>query len=182
MFPKVSQWSVETLSNNNDASMQGLINGDRIFCPASEWVNPQSCANICRRRLPLLAADQSSRPAPAPAGANPTCSPSTSKGGLFAFGAALAYDFLHDRIRVNTVVPGGGGIVTGMSLGRVGGDINDLGRSAPGTAAGRRATGEDVAKTVAFLLSPDAETLSGTVIDVGCFAHQGGPLKPPKSP
>jgi NAD(P)-dependent dehydrogenase (short-subunit alcohol dehydrogenase family) len=107
---------------------------------------------------------------------------STSKGGLFAFGAALAYDFLHDRIRVNTVVPGGGGIVAGMSLGRVGGDINGLGRSAPGTAAGRRATGEDVARTVAFLLSPDAETLSGTVIDVGCFAHQGGPLKPPKSP
>lgn len=105
---------------------------------------------------------------------------STSKGGLFAFSAALAYDFLHDRIRVNTVVPGGGGIVTGMSLGRVGGDIHRLGRDAPGTAAGRRATGEDIAKAVAFLLSPDAETLSGTVIDVGCFAHQGGPLKPAK--
>jgi NAD(P)-dependent dehydrogenase (short-subunit alcohol dehydrogenase family) len=105
---------------------------------------------------------------------------STSKGGLFAFSAALAYDFLQDRIRVNTVVPGGGGIVTGMSLGRVDGDINRLGRDVPGTAAGRRATGEDVAKAVAFLLSPDAETLSGTVIDVGCFAHQGGPLKAPR--
>jgi NAD(P)-dependent dehydrogenase (short-subunit alcohol dehydrogenase family) len=107
---------------------------------------------------------------------------STSKGGLHTFSAALAYDFFHDRIRVNTVIPGGGGIVTGMSVGRVGGDINRvLGRDAPGTAAGRRATGEDIAKAVAFLLSTDAEALSGTVIDVGCFAHQGGPLKPAKS-
>jgi NAD(P)-dependent dehydrogenase (short-subunit alcohol dehydrogenase family) len=107
---------------------------------------------------------------------------STSKGGLHTFSAALAYDFFHDRIRVNTVIPGGGGIVTGMSVGRVGGDVNRvLGRDAPGTAAGRRATGDDIAKAVAFLLSPDAETLSGTVIDVGCFAHQGGPLKPAKT-
>lgn len=101
---------------------------------------------------------------------------SASKGGLFALSAATAYDFLHDRIRVNTVIPGGGGIVSGMSLGRVGGDTSRLGKSAPGTAAGRVATGDDVANVVAFLLSPEAETISGTVIDVGCFAHQGGPV------
>ena len=103
---------------------------------------------------------------------------SASKGGLFALGAAMAYDFLHQGIRVNTVVPGGGGIVSGMSLGRVGGDAARLGRGAPGTAAGRTATGDDVANAVAFLLSPDAATLSGTVIDVGCFAQQGGPAPP----
>ena len=45
---------------------------------------------------------------------------SASKGGVVALSAAMAYDFLHDRIRVNTVIPGGGGIVSGMSLGRVG--------------------------------------------------------------
>jgi NAD(P)-dependent dehydrogenase (short-subunit alcohol dehydrogenase family) len=101
---------------------------------------------------------------------------STSKGGVFSFSAALAYDFLNDRIRVNTVVPGGGGIVTGMSLGRVGGDIDKVRRNGPGTAAGRHATGDDIANAVAFLLSKDAETLSGTVIDVGCFSHQGGPV------
>jgi NAD(P)-dependent dehydrogenase (short-subunit alcohol dehydrogenase family) len=99
-----------------------------------------------------------------------------SKGGIFALSASMAYDHLHDRIRVNTVVPGGGGIVSGMSLGRVAGDLAQLGRDAPGTAAGRNATGEDVAHAVAFLLSNDAETISGTVIDVGCFAYQGGPL------
>ncbi|MEJ0075577.1 MAG: SDR family oxidoreductase [Alphaproteobacteria bacterium] len=103
---------------------------------------------------------------------------SASKGGLFALGAAMAYDFLHHRIRVNTVVPGGGGIVTGMSVGRVGGDATRLGQGAPGTAAGRPATGDDIANTVAFLISPEAEAISGTIIDVGCFAHQGGPVPP----
>jgi NAD(P)-dependent dehydrogenase (short-subunit alcohol dehydrogenase family) len=101
---------------------------------------------------------------------------SASKGGLFALGAAIAYDFLHHRIRVNTVVPGGGGIVTGMSMGRVAGDRARLERAAAGTAAGRAATGDDIANTVAFLLSPEAEAISGTIIDVGCFAHQGGPV------
>jgi NAD(P)-dependent dehydrogenase (short-subunit alcohol dehydrogenase family) len=101
---------------------------------------------------------------------------SASKGGVFALSAAMAYDFLHHRIRVNTVVPGGGGIVSGMSLGRVGGDPARLGQGAPGTAAGRPATGDDIANAVAFLISPEAEAISGTVIDVGCFAHQGGPV------
>ncbi len=100
----------------------------------------------------------------------------SSKGGVFALGASLAYDFFHDRIRVNTVIPGGGGIVTGMSLGRVGGDPEKLGRGVAGTAAGRNATGDDIAMTVAFLLSPDADAISGAVIDVGSFAHQGGPV------
>jgi NAD(P)-dependent dehydrogenase (short-subunit alcohol dehydrogenase family) len=103
---------------------------------------------------------------------------SASKGGLFALSTAMAYDFLHDRIRVNTVIPGGGGIVSGMSLGRAAGDPSQVGKGAPGTAAGRVATGDDVANVVAFLLSPEAETLSGTVIDVGCFSHQGGPVPP----
>jgi NAD(P)-dependent dehydrogenase (short-subunit alcohol dehydrogenase family) len=99
-----------------------------------------------------------------------------SKGGIFALSASMAYDHLHDRIRVNTVVPGGGGIVSGMSLGRVGGDMSKFGKGMPGTAAGRAATGEDVAHAVAFLLSDEAATISGTVIDVGCFASQGGPV------
>ncbi len=103
---------------------------------------------------------------------------SATKGGLVALGTATAYDFLHNRVRINTVIPGGGGIVSGMSLGRVGGDSARLGVGAPGTAAGRPATGDDIANVVAFLVSPEAETISGTVIDVGCFAHQGGPVPP----
>jgi NAD(P)-dependent dehydrogenase (short-subunit alcohol dehydrogenase family) len=101
-----------------------------------------------------------------------------SKGGLHALSTALAYDHFHQHIRVNTIIPGGGGIVSGMSLGRVGGDPQKLGRTAPGTVAGRPASGEDLVGTVAFLLSKDAEAISGTVIDIGCFSHQGGPVPP----
>lgn len=103
---------------------------------------------------------------------------SATKGALHTLSAAMAYDFLYDKIRINTVIPGGGGIVSGMSLGRLGGDTGRLGKGAPGTAAGRVATGNDIANVVAFLLSAEAETLSGTVIDVGCFANQGGPVPP----
>jgi NAD(P)-dependent dehydrogenase (short-subunit alcohol dehydrogenase family) len=107
---------------------------------------------------------------------------SASKGGIFALSAALAYDHLHDHIRINTVVPGGGGIITGMSLGRRGGDLAKVTSEAvPGTAAGRNATPADIANAVAFLLSEDAAVISGTVLDVGCFANQGGPV-PRKSP
>jgi len=103
-----------------------------------------------------------------------------SKGGLHTLTMAMAYDHFRQHIRVNTVIPGGGGIVSGMSLGRVEGQGMKFGRDAPGTAAGRVATGRDIAHAVAFLLSEDAEVVSGTTIDVGCFAGQGGPI--PKSP
>ncbi len=100
-----------------------------------------------------------------------------SKGGIVALSAAMAYDHFHAHIRVNVVIPGGGGIVSGMSVGRVGGDVEVVRKkSVPGTVAGRTATGRDLAHAVAFLLSDEAATISGTVIDVGCFAHQGGPI------
>lgn len=102
---------------------------------------------------------------------------SATKGGIFALSAAMAYDFLHHRIRVNTVVPGGGGIVSGMSLGRVGGDVSRVNKGV-GTAAGRAATGDDIANAVAWLISDSAATVSGTVVDVGCFSQQGGPVPP----
>ncbi|MCC6008962.1 MAG: SDR family oxidoreductase, partial [Rhodobacteraceae bacterium] len=104
-----------------------------------------------------------------------------SKGGLHTLTTALALDHFHDRIRVNTVIPGGGGIMGGMSLGRVDGDMARLRAAAVGTVAGRHATGEDLGRTIAFLISDEAEVISGTVIDVGCFANQGSssPLKRP---
>jgi NAD(P)-dependent dehydrogenase (short-subunit alcohol dehydrogenase family) len=103
-----------------------------------------------------------------------------SKGGLHALSSAMAYDHFRDRIRVNTLIPGGGGIVTGMSLGRANGVVERAASNGPGTAAGRHATPQDIANGVAFLLSPEAETISGTVLDVGCFALQGGPIPAPR--
>ncbi len=100
-----------------------------------------------------------------------------SKGGIFALSTAMAYDHFHARVRVNVVIPGGGGIVSGMSVGRFGGDVDAfLGRGAVGSAAGRAVSGADLGAAIAFLLSDDAATISGTVLDVGCFAQQGGPL------
>lgn len=99
-----------------------------------------------------------------------------SKGALYSLASAMAYDHFYDRIRVNIVIPGGGGIVSGMSLARVGGDRALLGRGTPGSVAGRPVTGADLAAAVCFLLSDAAGTISGTVLDVGCFAHQGGPV------
>ncbi|MBN8756580.1 MULTISPECIES: SDR family oxidoreductase [unclassified Variovorax] len=107
---------------------------------------------------------------------------SASKGAILALSTAMAYDHFHDRVRVNVAIPGGGGIVSGMSVGRMGGDADAFrSKPAPGTAAGRPATGRDLANAVAFLLSEDAAAISGTVLDVGCFAHQGGPIPPAAS-
>lgn len=97
----------------------------------------------------------------------------SSKGGLVAFSSSLALDFFYDKIRVNTVIPGGGGIVAGMSLGRVSGDMEKLKANAIGTVAGRSTTGDDLGNSVEFLLSDRAEAISGTIVDVGCFFHQG---------
>ncbi len=103
----------------------------------------------------------------------------SSKGAILALSSAMAYDHFHDHIRVNVAIPGGGGIVSGMSVGRVGGDEAMFRqRAVAGTVAGRPANGKDLANAVAFLLSDEAATISGSVIDVGCFAHQGGPVSP----
>ncbi len=103
----------------------------------------------------------------------------SSKAAIVGLSMAMAYDHFHDHVRVNVAIPGGGGIVSGMSVGRVGGDVDAFRkRPVPGTVAGRTATGQDLANAVAFLLSDEAATISGTVIDVGCFAHQGGPIPP----
>ena len=103
----------------------------------------------------------------------------SSKGAIVALSMAMAYDHFHDHVRVNVAIPGGGGIVSGMSVGRMGGDLQAFQRKpVPGTVAGRPATGRDLAQAVAFLLSDEAATISGTVLDVGCFAQQGGPVPP----
>jgi NAD(P)-dependent dehydrogenase (short-subunit alcohol dehydrogenase family) len=93
----------------------------------------------------------------------------SSKSAVYGFSAALARDHLHQHVRVNVVVPGGGP-VTGMTEGR-----GDLAALAAQTVAGRNTTPEDVAHAVAYLLSDDALNVTGTILTVGCFLGQGGP-------
>ncbi len=95
-----------------------------------------------------------------------------SKGGVYAFSMATAYDYIHDHIRVNMVIPGGAPI-TGMTEGSP--YITQGGRS---TVTGRNTHPDEIAHAVEFLLSDNAQQVSGTIIDVGCFDHQGGPVRP----
>ena len=83
--------------------------------------------------------------------------------------AALAHDHRADGIRVNVVVPGpqtASGMVEEMSAS---GDPPP-----PETVSGRQTSPRDVANAVAFLLSDEAEQMSGTIIDVGSVAGQAG--------
>lgn len=94
-----------------------------------------------------------------------------SKGGLHALTQAMAYDHLHQHIRVNMVIPGGtaSGMTTeGMQAGHW--------QRARQTVSGDFNQPEDIAAAVVFLLSDQTRQVSGTVIDVGCFHHQGGPI------
>ena len=95
-----------------------------------------------------------------------------SKGGVYAFSMATAYDYIHDHVRVNMVIPGGAPI-TGMTEGYP--YIEQAGKQ---TVSGRNTQPEEIAYAVAYLLSDDAAQVSGTIIDVGCFEHQGGPVRP----
>jgi NAD(P)-dependent dehydrogenase (short-subunit alcohol dehydrogenase family) len=81
-----------------------------------------------------------------------------SKGGVLAFSAALALDHVQDKIRVNVVVPGY--TRTGMTEGA----------RTPKSAAGRTLRPQDTANAVAFLLSSEADMISG------CLTTVGGPL------
>lgn len=93
----------------------------------------------------------------------------SSKGGVFAFSSALAYDHLADCIRVNVVVPGP---QTESGMIEI---FREQGADLPAylTATGRQTRPEDVANAVNFLMSDEAAQISGTIVDVGAFAHQG---------
>ncbi len=96
---------------------------------------------------------------------------SASKGGVLGFSFALGYDHLHDHIRVNTVVPSG--VRTGMNEAQAA----RMEQAARETVGGRNVLPRDVANVVEFLLSDDANMITGGVFNVGSFAWQGGPVR-----
>lgn len=183
-FAMATHGRIDALVNNAAIGPLGTV----LDTPEDVWdrimaVNLKGAYLCCRAVLPHMIAQGGGAIVNVGSGAGwgkPNMAAySASKGGLLALSAALAYDHFHQRVRVNTVVPGGGGIISGMGVGRAGGDLQRfISRGAAGTVAGRVAAGEDIAHAVAFLLSDEAATISGTVLDVGCFAHQGGPIPP----
>ncbi len=100
-----------------------------------------------------------------------------SKGGVMALSMALAYDHLADQIRVNMVIPGGM-LGTGMTDDMIDNPTfaKAMEKAMTKTVAARSVDGGDIAGAVNYLLSEDSEVVTGTVLDVGCFSHQGGPI------
>jgi len=97
-----------------------------------------------------------------------------SKAAVNALTMSLSRDHFDDHVRVNTVIPGGGGIPSGISLSRTGLTAEEYLRLPHrGSVSGSPVTPADVGAVVAFLMSDAARTISGTVIDVGCMAGQG---------
>jgi len=84
-----------------------------------------------------------------------------TKASLSGFTRSLARELGKARITVNTVAPGY--MKTAMTEGLEGEKLESIKRRSP---LGRLATVEDVAGTVAYLLSDDAKNITGTTITV----------------
>lgn len=87
---------------------------------------------------------------------------STSKGAVLTFTRSLALDLIPDGIRVNSVLPGF--TVTPMAR-ELPEEKLDAKRAE--NVSGRLGQPEDVARAIAFLVSSESATVSGTVLDVG---------------
>lgn len=85
-----------------------------------------------------------------------------SKGAILSFTRSLALDCLADHVQVNAIVPG----VTrsGMTEGLSAGQLLERGTA---NVTGRVNEPSDVAQVVGFLVSPQAATISGAIIEVG---------------
>lgn len=95
---------------------------------------------------------------------------SASKGGVLGLTFALAYDHFQEGIRVNAVVPSS--VLSGMNEGRPGTQ-----ERAQRSFHGRMAMPGDIGGAVAFLLSDEAEMITGAVLNVNSFLAVGGPLR-----
>ena len=87
---------------------------------------------------------------------------SAAKGAVLAFTRSLALDLIGEGIRVNAVLPGY--TVTPMARPL---PPEKLAMKVAENVAGRLGTSEDVARAIGYLVSGDAATVSGTVLDVG---------------
>lgn len=96
---------------------------------------------------------------------------SASKGGVFAMSSALAHELRPQRVRVNVVVPGGW-VSSGMTQATEDGASANM-RDVTGVA-GRPVEGADIASAVGFLVSPEAEQISGAILNVGGHIFQAG--------
>ncbi len=125
--------------------------------------------NVCRAAAPLLRGESDHHrkvvnisSAVAVYGARGASNYCAAKAGLIGLTKSLAREWARDRINVNAVAPG---LISGTGL--TDAKPQDLiERVAASIPLGRAGTPADVAATVAFLASPDADYMTGQVLEL----------------
>jgi NAD(P)-dependent dehydrogenase (short-subunit alcohol dehydrogenase family) len=94
-----------------------------------------------------------------------------AKGGLLALTRTLAGAYIHDRIRVNYVIPGWvlseGEVALHQSRGV---DVEQLRRAGEALPLGRHQTPEDTANAVLYLASDESAQVTGTIMHIDAGA------------
>jgi 3-oxoacyl-[acyl-carrier protein] reductase len=125
--------------------------------------------NVCRAAAPLLRTESAHHrkvvnisSAVALYGARGASNYCAAKAGLIGLTKSLAREWARDRINVNAVAPG---LIAGTGL--TDAKPQDLiERVAASIPLGRAGTPTDVAASVAFLASPDADYMTGQVLEL----------------
>lgn len=162
----------------NNAGVSGLQEGQYVpieQTTLATWnqtlrVNLSGTLLMCQGTIPLLrrgthsrVVNMTSRAARGRTG-RAIGSYAASKAAMIGMSQVLAAELGPEGITVNCVAPSS--VKSAMTLATSGGQADYFERAAEQTAVGRLAEAQDIAEAVAYLCSPEASFVTGTVIDV----------------